>query len=74
MEDRHAFSEPRPVPLDSTDGRHVWLVDIYRNGVEDPIDTIEISEDTLPPRKKKGGKVAWRLPSDYSRVVREQNI
>eukprot|EP00554_Chaetoceros_debilis_P004337 CAMPEP_0194087322 /NCGR_PEP_ID=MMETSP0149-20130528/24530_1 /TAXON_ID=122233 /ORGANISM="Chaetoceros debilis, Strain MM31A-1" /LENGTH=502 /DNA_ID=CAMNT_0038770639 /DNA_START=54 /DNA_END=1562 /DNA_ORIENTATION=+ len=68
MEDRHAFSDPRPVPLDSTDGRHTWLVDIYRNGVEDPIDTIEISEVTLPPRKKKGGKVAWRLPSDYSRV------
>ena len=67
MEDRHALSEPR---LQSSTDKDclVWLVDIYRNGVVSPIDTIEISEVTLPPRKKKG-KVVWRLPSDQSRLV-----
>ena len=67
MEDRHALSEPR---LQSSTDKDclVWLVDIYRNGVVSPIDTIEISEITLPPRKKKG-KVVWRLPSDQSRLV-----
>ena len=34
----------------------------------DPIDTIEVSDETLPPRKKRG-KVAWRLPTDDSRLV-----
>ena len=67
MEDRHALSEPR---LQSSTDKDclVWLVDIYRNGVVSPIDTIEISGITLPPRKKKG-KVVWRLPSDQSRLV-----
>ena len=30
---------------------------------------LEISDQTLPPRKKKG-KIVWRLPNDASRVVR----
>ena len=64
MEDRHTLSEPRVKSTNSL----VWLVDIHRKGVKDPIDTIEISEETLPPRKKKG-KVVWRLPSDHSRLV-----
>ncbi len=70
MEDRHTLSEPRrnPSAVDGATNSPGWLVDIYRKGVDDPIDTIEISEETLPPRKKKG-KVVWRLPSDYSRLV-----
>lgn len=65
MEDRHTISEPR---IKSSPNSLVWLVDIYRNGVEEPVDTIEISEVNLPPRKRKG-KVVWRLPSDHSRLV-----
>lgn len=64
MEDRHAISEPRL--LSST--QPSWLVDITRDGVNEPVDTIEINETTLPPRKKKG-KVVWRLPSDAERLV-----
>lgn len=63
MEDRHTISEPRIKSPDSL----VWLVDIYRHGVDEPVDTIEISEANLPPRKRKG-KVVWRLPSDHSRL------
>lgn len=63
MEDRHAISEPRL--LSST--QPSWLVDITRDGVNEPVDTIEINETTLPPRKKKG-KVVWRLPSDAERL------
>ena len=68
MEDRHTLSEPR-INSDASDGTLCWLVDVYRKGVDDPIDTIEISDQTLPPRKKKG-KIVWRLPNDASRVVR----
>lgn len=64
MEDRHTISEPRIKSPDSL----AWLVDIYRHGVDEPVDTIEISEANLPPRKRKG-KVVWRLPSDHSRLV-----
>jgi len=74
MEDRHALSEPR-IQSNNKGNKNdtqslvpVWLVDIHRKGVASPIDTIEISEKTLPPRKKKG-KVVWRLPSDHSRLV-----
>jgi hypothetical protein len=67
MEERHALSQPRIKSPES--GSLVWLVDIHRKGVPDPVDTIEISEETFPPRKKKG-KIVWRLPSDHSRLVR----
>lgn len=64
MEERHTISEPRL--LSST---HLsWLVDITREGVHEPVDTIEINENTLPPRKKKG-KIVWRLPSDAEKLV-----
>ena len=65
MDDRHTLSEPRP----KSPSTLAWLVDIRREGVDEPIDTIEVSDETLPPRKKKG-KVVWRLPSDHSRLVR----
>lgn len=66
MEVRHVLSEPRIKSAEP--GNLVWLVDIFRKGVPDPIDTIEVSDETLPPRKKRG-KVAWRLPTDDSRLV-----
>jgi hypothetical protein len=68
MQDRHSLSDPRP--KSSTNASCVWLVDIYRQGVTNPVDTIELSEATLPPRMNKKGKVAWRLPTDGSRLVR----
>lgn len=40
----------------------VFLVDVFRNGVDDPVDTVVITDETLPPRKNRKGKVAWRLP------------
>ena len=71
MEDRHTLSEPRLKSSSSptTSSSLVWLVDIYRKGVLNPIDTIEISDETLPPRVNKKGKVLWRLPTDDSRLV-----
>ena len=47
----------------------VWQVDIYRKGVSDPVDTIDLDDTTLPPRLRKG-KVVWRLPSTADRMVR----
>jgi len=67
MEDRHSLSAPRP--KSPTNTSLVWLVDVYRKGVSNPIDTLEISEETLPPRLNKKGKVVWRLPTDTSRLV-----
>lgn len=64
MEDRHSISEPRLLNAAIPS----WSVEITREGVNDPIDTIEISEQTLPPRVKKG-KVIWRLPTDSSKTV-----
>lgn len=40
----------------------VFLVDVFRNGVDDPVDTVVITDETLPPRKNRKNKVAWRLP------------
>jgi len=58
MEDRHAFSEPR-----SAFGydQPTWNVDVYRKGVGDPVFTLVINNETLPPRMRKK-KVVWRLP------------
>jgi len=46
----------------------IFEVDIYRQGVEQPVDTVIVTDETLPPRKNRKGssssskKVAWRLP------------
>ena len=40
----------------------VFVVDVYRSGVDDPVDTVVVTDETLPPRKNRKGKVAWRLP------------
>jgi hypothetical protein len=68
MEDRHNLATPR-LSKSSSSTLLVWNVDIYRKGVTDPVDTIEISDETLPPRLNKKGKVVWRLPTDGNRVV-----
>lgn len=71
MEDRHTLSEPRlkTTNNDNDTTSLVWLVDIYRKGVTNPVDTIDICDESLPPRLNKKGKVLWRLPSDKDRLV-----
>ncbi len=69
MEDRHSLSTPRPKSLVNINTLPVWLVDVYRKDVPNPVDTIEISEETLPPRVNKKGKVVWRLPTDNDHLV-----
>ena len=58
MEDRHSFSEPRPIfglKLPT------WEVDVFRAGVEEPVLTLRVDNNTLPPRVRKR-KVVWKLP------------
>jgi hypothetical protein len=64
MEDRHSFSDPRPVP-----GLKLptWEVDVFREGVDEPVLTLVIDETTLPPRMRKK-KVVWRLPCSMDEV------
>ena len=68
MEDRHTISVPR-IKTPIINAELVWLVDIYRKGVSDPIETLEITEDSLPPRTNKRGKIVWRLPKDPEKLV-----
>mmetsp|Transcript_18874 Transcript_18874/g.26574 ORF Transcript_18874/g.26574 Transcript_18874/m.26574 type:complete len:555 (-) Transcript_18874:25-1689(-) len=76
MAERHTLSEPRPLKSTSTNGSSVspgdntlkWEVDVYRKGVSDPIETLVLSDESLPPRKNKRGKVVWRLPTDSGRT------
>jgi hypothetical protein len=71
-EDRHYFSDPRPIAgLDLP----TWDVDVYREGVPEPILTLRIDPSNLPPRtgggkgsKKK--KVVWKLPDGLDQVPR----
>jgi hypothetical protein len=58
MEVRHTFSEPR---LAVNCEKLTWNVDVYREGVENPVGTLTINEDTMPPRIRKK-KVVWKLP------------
>lgn len=60
MEVRHTFSEPR---LAHGYDKLTWNVDVFREGVEDPVLTLVVDNDTLPPRMRKK-KVVWRLPED----------
>jgi len=65
MEACHTISDPRPTSLNALR----WEVDIYRKGVNDPIDTLVLSDECLPPRKNKRGKIVWRLPTELGRLV-----
>jgi Uri superfamily endonuclease len=56
--DRHTFSEPRPVENASIP---TWHVDVFRQGVPDPVLTLVINDSTLPARRRKK-KVVWKLP------------
>ena len=70
MEDRHSISEPRPIVR-----RHIgsstcveWEVDILRDDTV-VVDTIILTDDVLPPRTNKKGKVVWRLPDSVDKLV-----
>ena len=67
FEDRHTFSEPRPVP-----GLELptWDVDVYRDNVPEPILTLRVDSKNLPPRKSKKKKVVWKLPDSIDQVPR----
>ncbi|KAL7517794.1 hypothetical protein ACHAWX_002684 [Stephanocyclus meneghinianus] len=69
MEDRHSISEPRPIVR-----RHIgsstcveWEVDILRDDTV-VVDTIILTDDVLPPRTNKKGKVVWRLPDSVDKL------
>jgi hypothetical protein len=66
MEERHSFSDPRPAPNGHND-LPSWNVDVYREGVPDPVFTLLVNDETLPPRMRKK-KVVWRLPTDQELV------
>ena len=66
MEDRHSVSEPRPV--DGGVGKPSWEVDILRDDTL-VVDTFSLSNDNLPPRTNKKGKVVWRLPDKADKLV-----
>jgi len=61
MEDRHSLSAPRYI------GDLQWEVDVFRDTVEQPVETLLINSETLPPRTRKG-KVVWQLPSDANKL------
>lgn len=63
MTDRHSLSEPRYL------GDFQWEVDVYRDGVPQPVDTLPINVKTLPPRKNRKGKIVWQLPKDPMKQV-----
>ncbi|CAB9517778.1 expressed unknown protein [Seminavis robusta] len=66
-EDRHAFSEPRAIvglPLPT------WDVDVFRDGVPEPILTLRVDETTLPPRRSKKKKIVWKLPDSLDQIPR----
>ena len=58
MEERHTFSEPR---VAYGYDKLTWNVDVFREGVEDPVCTLVIDEESMPPRMRKK-KIVWRLP------------
>lgn len=66
-EDRHTFSEPRPIAGLALPS---WDVDVYRDGVPEPILTLRVDETLLPARKSKKKKVVWQLPETVDQVPR----
>ena len=57
MVDRHRLSDPRYI------GDVQWEVDVFRENVDQAVDTLVINSKTLPPRTRKG-KIVWQLPTD----------
>jgi hypothetical protein len=70
MEDRHSISEPRPIVRRNIGGPTdvEWEVDILRDDAV-VVDTLILTDDVLPPRTNKKGKVVWRLPDSEDKLV-----
>ena len=66
-EDRHTFSEPRPIAGLTLPS---WDVDVFRDGVPEPILTLRVDETNLPPRRSKKKKIVWRLPETVDQSPR----
>jgi len=64
-DDRHTFSSPRPV-FGLTEP--TWEIDVFRDGVDHPIETLRIDARRLPPRYGKKKKVVWQLPDDVQQI------
>jgi len=72
-EDRHTISTPRIIKNTNSNGENdspllSWEVDIYRQGVDSPVDTVVINNETLPPRYNRKGKIVWRLPDEAEKI------
>ena len=61
VEESHA-SQGGLVKRKSNFAGPVWIVGVYRHGVADAVETVIVTDETLPPRKNKKGKVIWCLP------------
>ncbi len=70
MEDRHSISEPRPIVrrVFGSPTYVEWEVDILRDDTV-VVDTLILTDDVLPPRTNKKGKVVWRLPDSEDKLV-----
>ena len=64
--DTHSFGPPVPDPDAST--QPCWKVDVLRGGDDNEdsdvkvVGTLCVSNDNLPPRRNRKGKVVWKLP------------
>uniref|UniRef100_A0A6S8XWT2 NTF2 domain-containing protein n=2 Tax=Ditylum brightwellii TaxID=49249 RepID=A0A6S8XWT2_9STRA len=71
-EDRHSLSAPRPVSFEEknegSSSQLAWEVDVFRAGVDTPVETLRIDDTTLPPRANKKGKIVWRLPTEEGKL------
>jgi hypothetical protein len=62
--DKHSFNVARYV-----EGSKIptWHVEVYRQGVDAPVDLLLLDNITFPPRKRKG-KVVWKLPDNSDTI------
>ena len=59
--ENHIFSDPVPFPEGPF--QPCWKVEVYRRGVDEPVGSLEIHAQNLPPRKaQKKNKTLWKLP------------
>eukprot|EP00804_Cyclotella_cryptica_P026030 CCRYP_019309-RA/>CCRYP_019309-RA protein AED:0.04 eAED:0.04 QI:88/1/1/1/1/1/2/1276/479 len=69
MEDRHSISEPRAIVRRNFGSPSYveWEVDILRDDTV-VVDTLTLTDEVLPPRTNKKGKVVWRLPDSEDKL------
>ncbi|GMH59038.1 hypothetical protein TrLO_g9713 [Triparma laevis f. longispina] len=67
--DRHSIGPSMPVSKDASNNLQ-WKMQIFREGVTEPVDEFFINSVNLPPRLSKQKKVLWRLPIVESQTLR----